>query len=570
MRWRKNKKIDAESVKSFSESLNNLDLTLSELLIHRGIDTFDKAKNFFRPSLAHLHNPFMMKDMDIAVNRLEEAISKNQKILIYGDYDVDGTTAVSLVYSFLIKHYSNISYYIPDRYTEGYGVSFQGIDYAANNGYSLIIALDCGIKAIDKVAYANEKAIDFIICDHHRPGDKLPEAVAVLDPKREDCSYPYKELSGCGVGFKLMQAYSIKNNIPFTELEELFDLLAVSIAADIVPITGENRVLTHFGLKKINSNPRPGIKAMIQSSQLNKNELTITDVVFTIAPRINAAGRIESGLRAVDLLITDSAVDAERICIGINENNTDRKELDKSITEEAINQIKSDPELITKKSTVLFSHNWHKGVIGIVASRLIENYYKPTIVLTESNGVASGSARSVKGFDVYNAIDACSEHLEQFGGHMYAAGLTMQLDKVQSFTAAFEKYVSLHITEEQLSPEIEIDGLLDLEQINDSFYKILKQFAPFGPLNMRPIFISKNVKLSGFPRIVGENHLKITITNNNDAIKFDAIGFKMAHYLEDIKDANFDIAYVIEENEWKGKKSIQLVLKDIKVLPNKK
>ncbi len=566
--WRENKKIDSDLVKDFSKSLNNLDITLSEILYHRGINSFDKAKDFFRPSLSHIHDPFLMKDMDLAVNRLEDAISKNQKILIYGDYDVDGTTAVSLVYSFLINHYRNISYYIPDRYAEGYGVSFQGIDYAADNGYALIIALDCGIKAIDKVAYANKKGVDFIICDHHRPGDKLPEAIAVLDPKRKDCNYPFKELSGCGVGFKLVQAYSIKNNIPFTELEKLFDLLAVSIAADIVPITGENRVLTHFGLIKINSSPRPGIQAMIQSSQINKKELTITDVVFTIAPRINAAGRIESGLRAVDLLITDSIVDAERVCVGINENNTDRKELDKLITEEALNQIKSNPELIKKRSTVLFSENWHKGVIGIVASRLIENYYKPTIVLTESNGKASGSARSVKGFDVYNAIDACSEHLEQFGGHMYAAGLTMQVEKIESFTAAFEKYVSSHITEDQLRPEIEIDGILELNQINDSFYKILKQFAPFGPLNMRPIFISKGVKVSGISRIVGENHLKVTLTDKDESVKFDSIGFKMAHFIEDISHSTFDVAYVIEENEWRGKKSIQLVLKDIKILAN--
>jgi single-stranded-DNA-specific exonuclease len=565
IRWNHAQAIENTKIEQFSKDLNNLDRTLTEVLIKRGIDTFDSAKQFFRPSLEEIHDPFLMKDMDKAVDRIEEAISKKQNILVYGDYDVDGTTAVSLVYSFLSKYYSNISYYIPDRYKEGYGVSFQGIDYAADNDFSLIIALDCGIKAIDKVDYATKKGVDFIICDHHRPGDTIPKAVAVLDPKRVDCEYPYKELSGCGVGFKLMQAFAINREIDFKELHPLLDLLAVSIAADIVHMTGENRILAYYGLKWINAHPRPGISAMIKSAQLRKNELTITDVVFTIAPRINAAGRIESGLRAVELLITTSEEEAEQCCTGINNNNTERKELDKGITEEALEYISSDPEMLKRKSTVLFNPSWHKGVIGIVASRVIESYYKPTIVLTESNGKATGSARSVAGFDVYNAIDACSDHLEQFGGHMYAAGLTMKLEKLNDFINAFEKYVSSTITEDQLTPVIDIDALLELDQINDKFYSILKQFAPFGPMNMRPVFRSDNVELASPYRIVGENHLKLSLRSIGGDVNIDAIGFKMAHFADSILDQTFSITYVIDENEWRGKKSLQLILKDIKL-----
>ncbi len=565
MRWKHPKLIGKNQVKLLSESLNNLDLTLTEILIQRGVDSFDKAKSFFRPSLDEIHDPFLMKDMDLAVDRLELAIAKNQKILIYGDYDVDGTTAVSLVYSFLLNYYDELAFYIPDRYKEGYGVSYAGIDFAKDNGFELIIALDCGIKAIDKVAYASESGIDFIICDHHRPGEHIPAAAAVLDPKRVDCNYPYKELSGAGVGFKLMHAFAIKRGIPFEKLGPLTDLLAVSIAADIVPMTGENRLLAYYGLQLINRNPRPGIAAMIASAQIKKQALTITDVVFTIAPRINAAGRIESGLRAVELLITRSKSEAEKACIGINNNNIERKELDKEITQEALEMMATQPNLSQLRSTVLFSNEWHKGVIGIVASRVIETHYKPTIILTESNGKATGSARSVKGFDVYNAIDACSEHLEQFGGHMYAAGLTMKADKVADFRTAFEEYVSANITEDQLTPEVEIDAYLKLDQINERFFKVLRQFAPHGPLNMRPVFESNGVHLYGDARIVGDNHLKIAVTNEEETTILECIGFGLGQYKDELKSKSFDIAFVIDENEFRGKKTLQLILKDINV-----
>lgn len=566
MRWKHPQSIEKSRIKLLSDSLNNLDDTLTEILIQRGIDSFDKAKSFFRPSLDEIHDPYLMKDMELAVSRIEKAISAKQKILIYGDYDVDGTTAVSLVYSFLIEYYDQLAFYIPDRYKEGYGVSYAGIDFAKDNGFDLIIALDCGIKALDKVTYAKEKGIDFIICDHHRPGDKIPDAVAVLDPKRIDCNYPYKDLSGAGVGFKLMHAFAIKQGIPFEKLGPLTDLLAVSIAADIVPMTGENRLLAFYGMQLINQNPRPGIAAMIASGQLKKQALTITDVVFTIAPRINAAGRIESGMRAVELLITTSKSEAEKYCKGINNNNIERKELDKDITQEALKMLEAHPNLSQLRSTVLFNQDWHKGVIGIVASRVIETYYKPTIILTESNGKATGSARSVKGFDIYNAIDACSEHLEQFGGHMYAAGLTMRIDKIEDFRVAFEDYVSAHISEDQLTPEIEVDAYLMLDQINDRFFKVLRQFAPHGPFNMRPVFETKGVRLFDEARIVGQDHLKIAVTNLKGTV-LPCIGFGLGHYVEEIKDRAFDIAYVIEENEFRGKKTLQLILKDIKVQP---
>lgn len=563
MQWNHQPSIDTNRVKLLSKELNNLDLTLTEILIQREIDTFEKAKSFFRPNLNEMHDPFLMKDMDLAVQRIEQAIENNEKILVYGDYDVDGTTAVSLVYSFLSNYYDQLSYYIPDRYKEGYGVSYQGIDFAADNDFKLIIALDCGIKAIEKIDYAKTKGVDFIICDHHRPGLIIPKAFAVLDPKRTDCEYPYKELSGCGVGFKLIHAFAIKREIAFDKLTNLFDLLAVSIAADIVPMTGENRLLAYFGLQLINTNPRPGIAAMISSAQLKKQELTITDVVFTIAPRINAAGRIESGLRAVELLITTAKEDAEKACEGINNNNIERKELDKEITQEALELMAANPNVDQLRSTVLFNEGWHKGVIGIVASRVIETHYKPTIILTESNGKATGSARSVKGFDVYNAIDACSDHLEQFGGHMYAAGLTLKVEKIEDFKAAFEAYVSKNITPEQLTPVVEVDAYLTLPQINDRFFKVLRQFAPHGPMNMRPIFETRDVMLYGKSRIVGDNHLKIAVTNFDDSSVIECIGFGLGQYEEHIQDRPFHITYVIDENEFRGKKSLQLLLKDI-------
>jgi single-stranded-DNA-specific exonuclease len=438
-RWALKPQGDAALVAELSQQLN-ISTTLSNLVVQRGITTFDEAKNFFRPSVNDLHDPFLMRDMDKAIARIEKAIASKEKILVYGDYDVDGTTAVALVYSFLKSFYDETDYYLPDRYKEGYGISLAGIDYAVENNFTLIIALDCGIKSVDKIAYANERNIDFIICDHHRPGDVLPAAIAVLDPKRDDCKYPFKELSGCGIGFKLVQAYSQKNNIPFSELEKYLDLVAVSTAADIVPIVGENRILVHFGLQWLNKNPRPGIKAILELAQI-KHELTVTDVVFIIGPRINAAGRIQDARQAVDLLITANSTDALIEGKSINIVNAERKGLDKEITEHALAIIGEDSRFINRKSTVLFHPDWHKGVIGIVASRLTDKYYRPTVILTESNGYATGSARSVKDFDIYNAIESCSDLLEQFGGHMYAAGLTMKVENIEKFSERFEEIV---------------------------------------------------------------------------------------------------------------------------------
>ncbi|MEX2380704.1 MAG: single-stranded-DNA-specific exonuclease RecJ, partial [Vicingaceae bacterium] len=510
-RWTLKERADESKVKSLSKSLNGLNETLTSVLIQRGIDTFEKAKTYFRPTLDELHDPFLMQDMHVAVERLEKAIQDEERILIYGDYDVDGTTSVALVFSFLKPLYPNLEFYIPDRYSEGYGVSFQGIDYAAENNISLIIALDCGIKAIDKVAYAREKNIDFIICDHHNPGEELPAATAVLDPKRIDCNYPFKELSGCGVGFKLMQAFAQKNNIPFSRLEDKLDILAVSICADIVPIVGENRVFTFFGLKKLNTNPQPGFRAMLEIANVKKKELTVTDVVFTLAPRINAAGRIESGNKAVEVMLAESTHQAYAGGTHINEHNTSRKELDSGITEEAIQMIRSDEKLVKQKTTVLFQEHWHKGVIGIVASRCIENYYRPTIILTESNGKAAGSARSVKGFDVYEALEQCSDLLEQFGGHKYAAGMTLPLENIEAFQKRFEEVVANSIPEHLLSPEIEIDAEVKLHEIDAKFYQVLKQFAPFGPQNMKPVFVARNKNQRGYGRLLKDKHLKIDL-----------------------------------------------------------
>lgn len=566
-RWEIKETVDEQKIKELSEQLNNLDVTLTNILIRRGIDTFEKAKSFFRPSLDEIHDPFLMKDMDKAVNRLHEAIDKNENILVFGDYDVDGTTSVALVYSYLKKFYSNLEYYIPDRYTEGYGISFQGIDYASNNNISLVIALDCGIKAIEKVDYAKQKGIDFIICDHHRPGDKLPNAVAVLDQKREDCNYPYKELSGCGVGFKLMQAWTKQTQKDEAKLFEYLDLLAISTCADIVPITGENRVFVYYGLKVINENPSIGVKTLIELSG-KQPPLTSTDVVFGLAPRINAAGRIESGNKAVEILVAESKTKAQSFGKNINELNTDRKDLDRDITAEALAMIQENTSHQTKKTTVLFQENWHKGVIGIVASRLIETHYKPTIILTESNGKATGSARSVSGFDVYNAIDACSDLLEQFGGHKYAAGLTLKIENVEAFIQKFEEIVCDQIEEHMLTPQINIDAELSLNQINEGFYKILKQFAPTGPGNMRPVFMSSNVFCTSNSRIVGENHLKIEVfQEENPDLKFSCIGFNLGHLLDEIAEGvPFSIVYNIEENTWNGITTIQLNIKDLKVL----
>ena len=534
---------------------------VAELLAQRGITNFETAKTFFRPDISHLHDPFLMKDMGSAVARLSTAIHQSENILVYGDYDVDGTTAVSLMYSFIKSIHDKVEYYIPDRYTEGYGVSFQGVDYAANNQFSLIIALDCGIKAIDKVDYAREKGIDFIICDHHRPGDSVPNATAILDPKQSDCLYPYKDLSGCGVGFKLVQAYCQKAKIPFKKIIPFLDLLVVSIAADIVPITGENRVLAHFGLKQLNTNPRVGLKTLIEITDRDKS-FTISDVVFGLAPRINAAGRIEHGAKAVELMVQEDLELARAKAKAVNQHNLKRRELDQSITEEALQMIVTDA-----KSTVVFHPDWHKGVVGIVASRLIESHYRPTIVLTENNGKLVGSARSVKGFDVYDAIDACSEYVEQFGGHKYAAGLTLKKENLEAFTLKFESVVSETIKDEMLIPQINIDAALNLADIDHKLYKILRQMAPFGPGNMPPVFMSKHVVDRGYGRKIGQEktHLKLSVTDANRSQFLDCIGFGMADKFELIKDGQqFDIAYALEENEWNGNVNLQLRLKDIR------
>jgi len=545
----------------------NISHVLGNLLLQRGITNFEHAREFFRPSLENLHDPFLMKDMDAAVRRLDDAVLRGEKILIYGDYDVDGTTSVALVYLFLKKLYNNIDYYIPDRYSEGYGISIKGIDYAFDNKISLIIALDCGIKAVEKIRYAKSKGIDFIVCDHHTLGDKLPGAIAVLDAKRPDCSYPYKELSGCGVGFKLLQAFSTHRNIPPGELLEYIDLVAVSIASDIVPITGENRILTFFGLQKLQDNPCTGLRAIKCVAGIEDKPIAVEDIVFRIGPRINAAGRMESGKQAVDLLISGNPEEAFVLCDKINVHNQTRRNIDKIITEEAIMNIKQS-EKKYKYSTVLFNPEWHKGVVGIVASRLIETYYRPTIILTESNGFATGSARSVDGFDLYEAINECSNLLESFGGHMYAAGLTLKKDNVQKLRDRFEEIVKEKITPEQLVPQITIDAELNFADITPKFYRLLKQFEPFGPGNMNPVFFAENVADNGQGRRVGTGgeHLKLNlIQEENPFDDMPAIAFGQGNKFDKIANGNtFDIAYSITENHFRGETSMQLNIKDIK------
>ena len=562
--WKYKETPHSDLIVTLSKEIN-VSSPIATLLVQRNIDSYHKAEKFFRPKIEELHDPFLMKDMDKAVNRLSEAISNDEKILIYGDYDVDGTTSVSLVYSFLKEIYPNVDYYIPDRYEEGYGISFKGIDYADENDFSLIISLDCGIKAVDKIDYANQKNIDFIICDHHRPAEKLPEAIAILDPKREDCNYPFDELSGCGVGFKLMEAFSIQNGIEIENLYQYLDFLAISIAADIVPIVGENRILAFYGLEQINQSPKPGIKLLKDLAGFEDQKLNITNLVFGFAPRINAAGRMGDAKDAVKLLTCSSEKEGEEIAGLINKSNTDRREIDSSITEEVIEKISNDEALKNAKTTVLYNEKWHKGVVGIVASRTIETFYRPTIILTKSNGKLAGSARSVEGFDVYNAIEKCSEHLIQFGGHKYAAGLTLDENKLDDFTNAFEKEVSKTITEEMLQPKINVDCELELNQINWSFFNVLEQMAPFGPSNMQPIFVSKNVIDAGGSRIVGENHLKLSIKQNGSHI-IDGIAFGMADYYDKIKDGTpFDICYSLDKNEFRGNTSLQLQIRNIKI-----
>ncbi|HXI00274.1 MAG TPA: single-stranded-DNA-specific exonuclease RecJ [Sphingobacteriaceae bacterium] len=537
--------------------------TLAKLLVKRGVTCFDDARTFFRPDLNSLHDPFLMRDMEKAILRIKNAIISQEKILIYGDYDVDGTTAVALVYSFFKKIYDQIDFYIPDRYKEGYGISTQGIDYAAENGFNLIIALDCGIKSVDKIDYANQLNIDFIICDHHTPGDSLPAAVAVLDPKRTDCTYPYKELSGCGIGFKLIQAYAQETDISFENIRCYLDLVAVSIASDIVPITGENRVLCWYGLQRLNFEPCKGLAALMEVSG-KRSTYSISDVVFTIGPRINAAGRIDDAKQAVKLLIADDDDLARDGGALINLKNIERREHDSQITEQALAMIESDIALINQKTTVLYDQNWHKGVIGIVASRLTETYYRPTVILTQSNGHVAGSARSVMGFDLYEALSSCSDLLEQFGGHKYAAGLTMKPENVPAFKQRFEEVVSQSIPDELLEQEINIDATILLSQINAKFLRILNQFAPFGPLNMTPVFLSRDVKLYGSASLVGNKHLKMSVHQDNSPL-FECIGFGLSEYLDALnKGRRFDVCYTIEENEWKEKRSVQLNIKGIK------
>ncbi|MBC2843969.1 single-stranded-DNA-specific exonuclease RecJ [Winogradskyella flava] len=562
MRWTLKPKPEALKVETLKKALQ-VDDIVATLLLQRGIETYEAAKTFFRPSFEDLHNPFLMKDMDKAVQRIEKAIASGENILVYGDYDVDGTTSVALMSSYLKKRIDTVATYIPDRYDEGYGISYKGIDFAHDNDFSLIIALDCGVKAIDKVAYAKDKGIEFIICDHHRPGDNIPDAVAVLDPKRDDCEYPFKELCGCGVGFKLITALASKQGQAVEDLVEYLDLVATAIGADIVPIVGENRALAYIGLHVINTDPRPGMKAII--AEVKKDELTITDVVFIIAPRINAAGRMKHGNHAVTLLTETDFNLAAEYAVDIDQFNTDRRDTDKRITEEALIQIKeyNEQEGFT---TVVYDENWHKGVIGIVASRLIETYYRPTLVFTKSGEKLAASARSVKGFDVYNALEACSEYIEQFGGHKYAAGLTLLPENYEAFKAKFESVVKDTIDPKLLTPELKVDLEIDLNQVDHKLFRIVQQFAPFGPGNMSPTFMTQNVKDTGWGKCVGEdnNHIRFTATQSFDD-KIVCIGFSLGDKINIIKNKRpFSIAYGIDENHWNGNVSLQLKLKDIK------
>ncbi|MDX2442807.1 MAG: single-stranded-DNA-specific exonuclease RecJ [Bacteroidales bacterium] len=556
---------DKKEVDSLAKALD-IKESIANLLVLRDIKSFDKARQFFRPKLDELYDPFLMKDMTQAIDRIGTAINRHERILIYGDYDVDGTTAVALVYAFFRDHYDNLGFYIPNRYSEGYGISTQGIDFASENNYSLIIALDCGIKAINKVKYASQKNIDFIICDHHTPGAELPAAVAVLDPKRADCDYPFKELSGCGVGFKLVQAFARINSISFDSIIPLLDLVAVSIASDIVPIVDENRVLAFYGLQQLNADPRPGLKTICRLGGLGEREISISDVVFKIGPRINAAGRMETGAKAVELLLAEDDKQSFGIGNTINVYNQDRRKIDQEITSEALQTICQDHKMLNSKSTVIYNPSWHKGVIGIVASRLIETHYKPTVVLTESNGFATGSARSVPGFNLYRAIESCSHLLVSFGGHMYAAGLTLKKEDVEEFGECFEKAVSENITSEQLVPAINIDANLIFEDITPSFVRILNQFQPFGPENMAPVFVARNLIAGPSSKLVGANgeHIKMEVSQNGGS-GIAAIAFNQSHNSDVLQNGTqFDICFTIEENVFRGNTSLQLNVKDIK------
>ena len=543
-----------------------VDPIIAKLLVQRGITTSIEMKKFFKPQLRDLHDPFLMNDMDIAIDRLNLAMGKKEKILVYGDYDVDGTTAVALVYKFIQQYYSNIEYYIPDRNDEGYGVSFQGIDYAHKQGVNLIIVLDCGIKATEEIQYAKEKGIDFIICDHHVPDEVLPPAVAILNAKRKDNTYPYEHLSGCGVGFKFMQAFALSNNIEFHNLIPLLDLVVVSIASDIVPIMGENRILAYHGLRQLNSNPSVGLKAIIDICGLVDRKLSINDIIFKIGPRLNASGRIESGQEAVDLLVEKDFSEALKRANQINEYNETRKDLDKAITEEAIEVVANIEDFESKRSIVLYNKDWHKGVIGIVASRLTETYYRPAVVLTQSDGIATGSARSVPGFDVYKAIEHCKDLLDSFGGHTYAAGLSLQVDKVPEFAKRFEAFVHQHILPEQRNAVIHIDEKLHFKQITSSFFHMLKKFTPYGPLNKKPIFYTHDVYDYGTSKVVGrrQEHIKLELVDNHSSKVMNGIAFGQSGHVRYIKSRrSFDICYTIEENIYK-KGEVQLQIEAIR------
>jgi len=565
--WNLKKQGDQNEVKHLSAALN-VNMVIARLLVQRGIKTYNEAKAFFRPRLSDLHDPFLMKDMDKAVERLEKAVNNQEKVIVYGDYDVDGTTSVALMYLFLQQRINEIEYYIPDRYSEGYGISPKSIDYAVENGYTLVVALDCGIKAVDKIAKAKERGLDFIICDHHNPGDKVPDAAAVLDPKQPGCNYPYKELSGCGVGFKLLQAYSKRNNVEYEEIYDLLDLVAVSIAADIVPITGENRVLAYYGLKKLNSNPGVGLQTIINFAGINGTEITISDIVFKIGPRLNASGRIEHGKKSVQILVSDDEDKSDLLGEEIDSFNEIRKTLDRDITLDALDMIEKSEELKSMNSTVLYNRDWHKGVVGIVASRVTEQYYRPTIILTESNGLATGSARSVRDFDLYEAIGQCSDLLESYGGHMYAAGLTMKIENIPEFRRRFEEIVTAQITDKQQVQTIDVDAKITLSEITPRFFRILKQFAPYGPHNMLPIFVTEDVFDAGTSRLVGKNkeHLKLDLVEPdvNSGI-FAGIAFNQSEAYNLITSGSpFDVCYSIHENEYRGKTNLQLYIRDIK------
>ena len=566
-KWIVKEQADPAKVEKLSAEVG-IDRVLAELLVKRGVETFDQARSFFRPSLSDLHDPFLMKDMDAAVERLRKAITSGEKILVYGDYDVDGTTAVALVFSFIRRFTAAVDFYIPDRYDEGYGVSYKGIDWAFEGGFGLIITLDCGIKAIDKAEYARSKGVDMIICDHHLPEETLPNAVAVLDPKREDCNYPFDDLSGCGVGFKLVQAYSARYGVPFESLIPLLDLLVVSIASDLVTMAGENRTLAHFGLKQLNEDPHKGLLAMINLSNLEPGHITVDDIVFKIGPRINAAGRMESGRLAVELLTAQDEGEAMFIGEKINENNNDRKNIDREVTREALEMVESGNCLARENATVVYNPRWSKGIVGIVASRLVEACYKPTVVLTKSNGFVTGSARSVAGFDLYEAIESCADLLENFGGHVYAAGLTLKEENLEEFARRIDAFIAGKITAEMLVPVVDIDARLDFSQITPKFFRILKQFQPFGPGNSNPVFVTENVYDAGNGRKVGAGgiHLKLDLIQESQPYhQIAAIAFNMAEYYDYIKSGNpLDVCYSIVENYYRGNSTIQLRVKDLR------